>query len=125
VRSVDLLSPRTLRVGIALGPLARHVEIDLLKEIHYRAGEWVPVGDLSGAIGTVTRLVRVLRVKRELMSKLDVRRGEGHSNRLYIDLPAFLEGTPFVDVFPEDGELTISDVDFAGGEASARVYAAI
>jgi hypothetical protein len=125
VRSVELLPPRTLRVGIALGPLARHVELDLVKEIRYRAGEWVPIGELSGAIGTLVRLVQVLPVKRDLMSKLDVRRGEGFSNRLYVDLPAILEGSPLVELFPEDGELVISDVDFAGGEAFARVYAAI
>jgi hypothetical protein len=125
VRSVDLLPPRTLRVGVALGPLTRHVELDLLKEIHYRAGEWLPIGDLSGALGTLLRLAQVLPVKRDVMSKLDVRRGEGHPDRLYIDVPAFLEGSPFLELFPEDGELTLSDVDFAGGEASARIYTAI
>jgi hypothetical protein len=125
VRSVDLLPPRTVRLGVALGPLTRHVELDLLSEIHYRPGEWLPVGDLSGAVGTLLRLIQVLPVRRDVFGRLDVRRGEGYSDRLYVDLPGLLEGTPLLALFPADGELSVSDVDFAGGQASARVYAAI
>jgi hypothetical protein len=125
VRSVELIAPRTVRVGVGLGPLTRHVELRLLEEIICASDRWIPVGDLSGSVGILLRLAQLLRVKEDLMGSMEVRRGEGFSDRLFVDLPRLLAESPLADYIPEDAEMVVSEIDFTGGDVEARIYAEI
>ena len=125
VRSVELIAPCTVRVGVALGPLTRHVELRVLDEIVYVPDRWIPVGDLSGSVGILLRLVQLLRLKEELTGVMDVRRGEGFSDRLFVDVHRLLAESPLAGHVPEGADLVISEIDFTGGDLEARLYAAI